>query len=195
MEGRSARFGHWSAGAALCVVALVPQASVGRPPGKATPAPAGERTVPTWPLTADPRPLVTPHYVELFLTLDKAQVRVLKTVKHTFAKPQAILPRYRGRFEVKIYSATGLLRDVVRFDFPLTAAQEDRRDPLGVRLGQGVSARTSVRIPFDDGVASAVIHDRLGHGTVRVDLSRLAPRRPVPRPRESFRTRSLGTRP
>ena len=117
---------------------------------------------------------------------EKGTLKVLSVQKKSFSKPQVLLPRFRGRFEIRLLSAGGLLRDVIRFDLPLTGASTpagspDQDDVLGRKLSLGVSsARVRVRAPFDASIASAALVDSLTRAAVRVDIARFRPRAVMP---------------
>jgi hypothetical protein len=165
----------------LTALSVAPAAA--KPPPPRPPMP---KVVQRWRRPPDPRPLVTAEYLELALARSqRGELKLLKLARGAFAKPQAILPRFRGRFEAKLYGAGGSLLDVVRFNFPLTAASDGEHpqiDPLGVGLGRGASARTRVRVPFDATVSALVIRDSVGGGLTKIDLSPVVRRAPPARP-------------
>lgn len=170
---------------------------LGKPPAHKPGAAHRVGTLPKWPRRPDPKPLVTRHYLEIEVQLRQNALRVEKVTKGSFAKPTAI-PRFRGRFEVQLY-AHGLLRDVVRFDLPLTGGADSGAgggsglgDRFGLELSKGVTGKTVVRIPFDKSVNRVLIHDTLTRKTVTVDLSPVLPKQPKPKP-ENLRTRSFGS--
>jgi hypothetical protein len=137
--------------------------------------------LPRWPRRADPAPMVTRGYLDLGVVLEDGKVKVRSVSKGQLREAKALLPRFAGRFEVKLY-VHSLLRDVVRFNFPLTGGMGERpstQDPLGRGLSLGVTARTTVRIPFDDSITAVVIDDTATKKRSSVDLSRV---RPPPRP-------------
>lgn len=150
-------------------------------PAAAAPEP---KVIPRWRSGPDPAPLTTSEQLELFVSHGRDGVKVLRIEKRQLPRPTLISPRFRGRFEVRLFSATGLLRDVIRFDFPLTAASGDPSvagdDRLGRELGRGVTARTSVKIPFDASISSVVIHDTAVASQLRIDLTRFQPPRSLP---------------
>lgn len=154
-------------------------------PAAAAPGPRGSRPLPYWRQAADPEPLRTAEYLEFLVAREKGALKVVAVERHAFSKPQVLLPRFRGRLEVRLLAPAGQLRDVVRFDFPLTggaapANSPDHDDVLGRQLAMGVSARVRVRAPFDAGVASAVLFDSLSKVEVHVDLSRFRGRGATP---------------
>jgi hypothetical protein len=156
------------------------------------------RSVPRWPRRADPPPLKTRDYLDLKLSLAQGHLKVDKLIKGRLPKP-ALLKRFRGRFEVRLFTA-GLLRDVVRFDFPLTAAVGEQPVPASGRLGLGLSkgvrrARTKVRIPFDSRINRVVIVDTLKKKRFKVDLSPVLAKPLKHSPRGDLRTRAFGLRP
>ncbi len=141
---------------------------------------AASATVPRWQSRSDPEPLLTAEYLEITLEHRQGAMKVLAVEKKSFARPQVLLPRFRGRFEVRLLSPSGQLRDVVRFDLPLTGGagpprSPDQDDVLGRKLSLGVSAKTRVRVPFDAGIASAELYDSLNKRSLAVDLSRFQP--------------------
>jgi hypothetical protein len=156
------------------------------PAAPAWAAPAAGKALPRWRQPADPEPLLTADYLELAVAREKGQLKVLSVEKRAFPKPQVLLPRFRGRFEVRLLSASGQLRDVIRFDLPLTGASTpagspDQDDALGRKLSLGVSsARTRVRAPFDASIVTATVVDSLTKTAVRVDVARFRPRAPAP---------------
>jgi hypothetical protein len=185
-----------SAGVA-CAIAPCGPAAAGPAPAPASHSP---KPLPHWRQPADPEPLLTAEYLELLVAREKGALRVVSVEKRGFSKPQVLLPRFRGRFEVRLFAPGGQLRDVVRFDFPLTggaapAVSPDQDDVLGRKLAMGVSARTRVRAPFDQRIASAVIFDSLSKATVRVDLSKFVggaaatPWQPPVLPKPAHKTR------
>jgi len=168
--------------------------------------------LPTWPRRADPKPLETRHYLDLAVSLEGGAVKVDRLTKGTFPKGARTLPRFRGRFEVRLYSH-GLLRDVVRFNFPLTSASGDHPSPLTDKLSIGLSegvtrAKTTVRIPFDERINRVLVVDtqapapsskKQGKGarkpverSVEVDLAPIRPRPLGQTPRDDLRTSSFG---
>jgi hypothetical protein len=150
-------------------------------PRRVSSSPPPGSALPRWPHRADPTPMVTRAYLDLAVVLEGGKLKVAKVQKGLFSDARAILPRYAGRFEVKLY-VHSLLRDVVRFNFPLTGGLGERRagqDALSRGLSLGVSAaRTTARIPYDDSITGVVIDDTVTRARVTVDLSGVRPRRP-----------------
>jgi len=157
--------------------------------------------VPKWPRKADPQPLTTSEYLDVSVELHDGKLTVASVKKGRFPVARQI-KRFRGRFEARLYAA-GLLLDVVRFDLPLTAAAESQDRPgstslgdrLGMGLAKGVSARTTVRIPFSERVSRVVIHDTLTRKQTPVSLDKVRPPAPKPALPGDLRTRSFGPKP
>jgi len=189
------------------VLAMIAPAAAAAPkkPVSAPPGASGQPTyLPKWKHPTDPPPLVTAEYLEVGVVREKGKLRVTRTERRRFAKPQAITPRFRGRFEAKLFSPTGQLRDVIRFDLPLTAASDEgastasttEGDPLGRKLSLGASGRVTVKIPFDASIAAVTIYDTIARASVGVELSRVrkaAPPPPAPAlpPSDKLRTGSF----
>ena len=179
MKGRHVH--GWHGGVVALIVLTLPLVAGGTPPRtRPTPKPV---PLPRWRKPVDPPPLVTTELLEL--TVARAQsgaLKVLKVTRSAFPKPQAIAPRFRGRFEAKLYGPGGLLVDVIRFDFPLTGASDGAKgalDPLGTSLGRGVEARVIVRVPFDlHRTTALVLYDTSTKVTTPVSLA--AFRKPAP---------------
>jgi hypothetical protein len=167
-------------------------------PGGKKPIKIGE--LPRWPRKADPQPMRTTQYLDIKVRLRGGKLGVLGVRKGKFPAGPTLIRRFRGRFVVKLYTH-GLLRDVVRFDMPLTGAAENRAgtrggtalgDRLGLGLAKGVSATTSVRVPFDERITGAVIHDSVSGKNTRIDLSSVVSPQPRPKVPGNLRTRSIG---
>jgi hypothetical protein len=182
---------------ALIAVTL-PFPALAAPPRPVTaPRPA---PLPRWRKPVDPPPLITAEYLELSVARAKdGALRVLKLARHAFARPQAIAPRYRGRFEAKLYGPGGLLVDVIRFDFPLTGASDGAKgalDPLGASLARGVEARVLVRVPFDRHRTTAlVLHDTGTRATTPVSLTAFLRPPAAPPPLDAGKLRTGTFRP
>lgn len=169
-------------GAALIALTLSQSALAAPPRPVRPPAP---RPLPRWRKPLDPPPLVTAEYLELSVARAKdGKLRVLKLARASFARPQAIAPRFRGRFEAKLYGPGGLLVDVIRFDFPLTGGSDGAKgalDPLGASLARGVEARATVRVPFDrDRTTGLVLLDTASKAVTPVSLAAFRKPRPEP---------------
>jgi hypothetical protein len=163
----------------LCSTVLV--ATVARaqrrpqPPVPKAPPPKS-KALPRWPQKQpDPAPMVTRSYLDVTLGLEKGKLKVSKIVKGAFGAPKAIAPRFGGRFEIKLYGGTQL-RDVVRFNLPLTASSTDSTDLLGRGLGMGVTARATIRVPFDESVTGGVVHDTATRAQLKLELTPFLPR-------------------
>jgi hypothetical protein len=169
---------------------MIALALLAEPLGATARPPAPRPTpLPRWRKPVDPAPLVTLEYLELTVgRVKNGALKVLKLTRGELAKPQALLPRYRGRFEAKLYGPGGLLVDVVRFDFPLTGASDGGKgnlDPLGARLALGVQARVTVRVPYDAHRTTAlVLYDAVSKTITPVNLSPV--RKPAPKPSPSL---------
>jgi len=145
--------------ACLLIALLLAQASATADEHKpAAAAPSSAQTVPRWPRHSDPPPLVTRGFLKLTLRLEHGAPSLRKAVRGTFKKPRAILPRYAGRFAIELYAGKALL-DVVRFDFPLAAAVGESGRAAKLPLYAGVSAETTVAVPFTDRITSARLRD------------------------------------
>jgi hypothetical protein len=114
-----------------------------------------------WP--GQPEPMKTSEALELQITLDKGKLELRSVRRIKLLKPGK-LPRFRGRFRVELYSHK-LLRDVVRFDFPLGLAAGERT-PSNIKLdrsiAEGLSAHTTVRVPFDASITRVQVVSRIG---------------------------------
>jgi hypothetical protein len=157
----------------LLLLTLVPCEAQSRAPRPTRDDPPEKRTLPTWPLRGDPKPLVTANFLDLNVALDKGRIKLLQLTKGAFPKPKAISPRFRGRFEVQLFAAS-LLRDVIRFNFPLTSSSGDKGknlDHLDRNINKGVSAKTLVKIPYDESITRIVIYDMVGGEKLAIPLS------------------------
>lgn len=129
----------------------------------------------------DPEPLVTAAYLDIALAIRRGALRVLQVRRGELPEPRAV-PRFRGRFEVRLYAHKRLL-DLCRFSFPLTRAAGERTAPniaLDRALARGVSAQTSVRVPFSPQVTRVVVIDTRTGRQVPVDVKRWRPRPSTP---------------
>ena len=190
----------------VCWVLIAGGSALAQPPGPlGKPPPTRVRpqrhVVPKWPRKPDPQPLTTTEYLDVTVKLHDGKLSVAAVKKGRFPVARQI-KRFRGRFEARLYAA-GLLLDVVRFDLPLTAAAESQDRPAGTSLGdrlgmglaKGVSARTTVRIPFSERVGRVVIHDTLTRKQTPVSLDTVRPPPPKPALPGDLRTRSFGPKP
>lgn len=128
--------------------------------------------VPTWPRKKDPRPLTTASYLDIRLAYHRGKVKVAGVHRAAFAKGPKQLIRYAGRFELSLLSH-GVLLDIIRFNFPLTAGAGERtpaQEKLGTELAKGASAKLTVRVPWDDRVTDIVLTDSSGGVAVVVGL-------------------------
>lgn len=139
-----------------------------------------------------PKPMVTRGYLDLRVDLRRGKLKVLKVSRGAFARAR-IIPRFTGRYRVLLYSH-GLLRDSVSFGFPLTAGAGEP-SPLNTRLdrslARGVSARTTVRVPFDARINRILIKERKSKSAVSVNLKKLLPP-PLPLKTRNLRTVTFG---
>lgn len=166
------------------LLALAPRAAAqpSRHPGhgagssKAARSPSKARVKGT-PLTLGrrkaPPALITAQYLDVSVELNRSKLSVKQVLKKTFAKGRTAIPRFTGRYQVRVFSR-GLLLDVVRFNFPLTGAAGDPSPlnrSLGRGLARGVKARSVVRVPYDGRITRLVVKDgRSGKGVI-VELS------------------------
>ena len=148
----------------------------------------------------------TSQYIDIVVQVDRGTLRVVAVRKGRFSAGPTVIPRFRGRYELKIY-AHGLMRDVVRFNMPLsdtagtaaTAGAAARRSGqgaslasrMGLGLERGVKARLTVRAPFDRSVTRAEIFDSKSGTTTKVDLSGVVLARPGIKAPTNLRTRSI----
>ncbi|MBW2731018.1 MAG: hypothetical protein JRH20_01425 [Deltaproteobacteria bacterium] len=107
--------------------------------------------------------LISAHLLVLQIARGPKGLEVLKQERIELRKPTA-LRRFRGRFEVRLYSGKRL-REVVPFSFPLTLAagepnMHNRR--LARQIGKGVSARTTVRVPWTADLTHLLLVDPRG---------------------------------
>ena len=131
-----------------------------------SPAAAEPTGVPTWPRKKEPKPLTTSQYLDIRLAYHRGKVKVLRVHRASFSKGPRRLPRYAGRHELSLLSH-GVLLDLVRFSFPLTAGsgeQTPAQEKLGNDLAKGASAKITVRVPWDDRVTDIVLTDTGGDG-------------------------------
>jgi len=157
----------------------------GSPRGKASPSPTGNVVNLT---RGAPKPMATRGYLDLSVDLRRGKLSVRKITRGSFARAR-LIRRFTGRYQVLLYSH-GLLRDRIAFNFPLTAGAGDP-SPLNTRLdrslARGVSASTSVRVPFDARINRMLIKRRESKKTVKVDLKKLLP------PALPLKTRNMRT--
>jgi hypothetical protein len=148
------------------------------------------QTLPTWPNPDDPPALVTKEFISVFLSYHHEQLKVGQLTRGQLKKPQVLLPRFDGRFEIRLLSGK-LLLDIIRFEFPLMgAAKEQEGAALG--LDRGISASTSVKIPFNETITGATIVDRQTHKAYSLDLSPFV-KQAMPKLRaDAFRLQSFG---
>ncbi len=140
-----------------------------------------------------PRPMVTRGYLDLRLQLKRGTLSVLKVTRGVLARARP-LPRFAGRYQVSLY-AYGKLRDRLQFNFPLTAGAGEpgpRNARLDRGLALGVTARTTVRVPFDARINRVLIGKRRSKKKpLEVDLKKLLPP-PLPLKTKNMRTVTFG---
>ncbi len=111
----------------------------------------------------DPEPLRQAEQYEFELAYEKGAVSVSSVKPLTFPQP-VVTARRMGRFAIELWIGRELL-DRVRFDFPLTAADDPKPDgpePLTAppNLGSGVSAKQKVLVPAAARARKALLVDR-----------------------------------
>lgn len=122
-----------------------------------------------------PRPLITAEYLDLELVLERGGLRPVGLRAGRLARP-ALLPRYRGPFELRVYAGRQLL-DVLGFGFPLTliapAGASDDEARLDRALAAGVRARMVVRLPHVPSVTAIELYDSRERRSQRWPIERL----------------------
>lgn len=141
-------------------------------------------------------PLATREVLDLTIARTDSGLKVLSQ-KRSRLKKAGVVPRYRGPFEVRLYTR-GQLRDVVTFSFPLTLTAGERTHAnrrLDAALLGGVRATAKVRIPYATNLTHLLLVDKERKKTTRHSLASLqknagykAGKLPAPR-----RTDSLGS--
>ncbi|MCC6746521.1 MAG: hypothetical protein IT371_02620 [Deltaproteobacteria bacterium] len=148
-----------------------------RPPPRTGRALPSARPLPAQP--GDPAPLVSEEYADAVVALAKGKLRVVRLRKGRLAKPEH-LPRFVGRYQVRLY-AEKTLRDLVRFNFPLTAPAGEPTLPnldLNRSMARGVNAEATVRIPIVPGLTHLEILDSRTAARVSFSLKGIAPALP-----------------
>jgi len=130
------------------------------------------------------RPLVTEGYLDLELVVEGGLLRPVSLREGRLPRP-ALLPRYRGPFELRIFADRELL-DVIGFSCALTlsggdasgsdatgsdATDAERR--LDRALAGAVRTRTTVRLPFVASVTAIELYDSRTRSTQRWPITRL----------------------
>lgn len=139
-----------------------------------------------------PKPMVTRGYLDLRVQLSRGALTVLKVTRGTLPRARP-LPRFSGKYHVSLYSH-GLLRDRLHFNFPLTAGAGEgpRNARLDRSLARGVTARTTVRVPFDARINRILLGERRSRKPpVKVNLGKLLPP-PLPLKTRNMRTVTFG---
>ncbi|MCK5798370.1 MAG: hypothetical protein KAI47_14360 [Deltaproteobacteria bacterium] len=144
-------------------------------------------------------PLITRRILILTLSRTSKGLRVV-TVQHARLKKKRPLRRFRGPFEVRLYTGA-LLRDTVTFNFPLTlrAGERNRANTRldGALLAGVVEARATVRIPWEPTLTHLILIDHPRHTRTRYPLkkpqdNRRRSNRIVPsHPKDTLRTGPL----
>jgi hypothetical protein len=110
----------------------------------------------------DPQALRLDRHWEYELVYDRGKVSVGKVRERRFQQPVAT-PRRMGRWAIELWIGAELI-ERVRFDFPLTAADEPRRGSRPVReppsLAEGVITTQTVLVPASPRATQALLVDR-----------------------------------
>ncbi|MBK6848960.1 MAG: hypothetical protein IPG96_15980 [Proteobacteria bacterium] len=125
------------------------------------------------------RPLVTEGYLDLELVVEGGLLRPVSLREGRLPRP-ALLPRYRGPFELRIFAGRELL-DVIGFSCALTLSgggaqggdATDAEHRLDRALASAVRARTTVRLPFVASVTAIEFYDSRNRSTQRWPITRL----------------------
>jgi hypothetical protein len=118
-----------------------------------------------WLVCAAPPAAVTAptrDYADVAVQVTAEKLTVLNVQRGRFNQPTT-LPRYRGRFAVRVLDGRKLLEEI-RFDFPLLADAEtddagDDARRFADLLRKGVSVKITVRVPLPAGAASLLVVD------------------------------------
>ncbi len=111
----------------------------------------------------DPEPLRQAQQYEFVVAYDQGKVSVASVQPLTFPQP-VVTARRMGRFAIELWIGRELI-ERVRFDFPLTGADDPKGDgpqPLAAppNLGSGVSAKQKVLVPAAARARRALLVDR-----------------------------------
>lgn len=160
-----------AASVALLLCAL-PASVVAAPPGPRPTQMVRQTARPLRPTKLPP--LATREVLDLTIARTDGGLKVLSQ-KRSRLKKAGVVPRYRGPFEVRLYTR-GQLRDVVTFSFPLTLTAGERTHAnrrLDAALLGGVRATATVRIPYATNLTHLLLVDKQRRTTTRHSLASL----------------------
>jgi hypothetical protein len=110
----------------------------------------------------DPQPLRLDRQWEYELVYDRGKVSVGTVRERRFQRP-IVTQRQMGRWAIELWIGAELV-ERVRFDFPLTAADDPRRGPRPIReppsFAEGVSTTRTLLVPASPRATRAVLVDR-----------------------------------
>jgi hypothetical protein len=114
------------------------------------------------------------RYADVTVQVDAKRLAVVEVKPGRFEKPTP-LPRYRGRFLLRVMSGNTLLEEV-HVDLPLLADAEaedasDEARTMAERLRKGVSVKARVRAPLPEGADHLVFVDGKTGRSVTATLS------------------------
>lgn len=129
----------------------------------ARPAPPAREPAPPPGSQPDPEPLRVAKQYEYELAYQRGEVSVTQVRAVTYAQP-VVTARRMGRYAIELWIGRELV-DRVRFDFPMTAADEPeakgpQRLNAAPNLGEGASATKLVLVPAAERARRAVLVDR-----------------------------------
>ncbi len=128
------------------------------------PQPKPEPSEPPKGSAPDPEPLRQADQYEYVVVYERGSLRVASVRRVTYPNP-VVTARRMGRYAIELWIGQELI-DRVRFDFPLTAADEPRAggpEPLNApqpNLGGGVTASQKLLVPAAERARRAVLVDR-----------------------------------
>lgn len=140
-----------------------PEGERGGPPAAPTSTPSNAPAQSPPPAQPDPEPLRLAEQYEYELLLERGQIRVERVRAVTLPQP-IVTARRMGRYAIELFIGPELV-ERVRFDFPLTAADEPEASgpkPLNAppNLGSGVTASQKVWVPQSPRARRARLLDR-----------------------------------
>jgi hypothetical protein len=129
-----------------------------------TPKPEPRPTEPPKGSAPDPEPLRQAAQYEYEVVYEHGELRVASVRRVTYPNP-VVTARRMGRYAIELWIGQELI-ERVRFDFPLTAADEappSGPEPLNAprhNLGSGVTATQKLLVPAAERARRAVLVDR-----------------------------------
>jgi hypothetical protein len=135
--------------------------------------------VPPAPGAADKALRDVVSYADVDLRWSRGEIAILSLKPGRFKKPTT-LPRFRGRFTLILAQGKKSLAEV-DFDFPLLHAAESNdatEDSQRVArlVRDGVTAQTTVRVPFPEGADAVWVYDALTHQSRSAEVQKLLPK-------------------